>query len=164
MTIWCPFHLPLVWSQKGSAASSVLPKTHTHMPIYTHPSVLKITLYQLSRATLTAQQNTSETRQLTLCVCVCVLQMTPYYTAPLVQQMARDIKQDLASGFQFWPLDHCVYLTKWLITFLCVSMSTSAQETVTSTESLCWWDHMLAIMYHKDHSHFILSVTTILGP
>jgi len=77
----------------------VLPKTHTHAHTHTvtHPSILKITLIQLSRETLTAQQNTSETDSVCVCVCVCVTDDT-LYTAPLVQQMARDIKHDLASG------------------------------------------------------------------
>lgn len=115
VTIWCPFHLCAKPKRKCNRCAP----RHTYPYTHTHTSILKITLYQLSRVSNNTTKHLSRAASsLSFAlqwVCVSVLQMTPYYTAPLVQQMVADIKQEVAFEILVWPWDVQFYLTKWLM-------------------------------------------------
>lgn len=111
VTIWCPFRLCAKPKRKFWA---IVAHQDTHTYPYTHTSILKITLYQLSRVSNNTTKHLSRAASsLSFAlqwVCVSVLQMTPYYTAPLVQQMVVDIKQEVAFEILVWPWDVQFYL------------------------------------------------------
>ncbi len=139
----------------GVKKEVVLPNAHTHTHpshthtqahthTHTHTSILKITLYQLSRLSVTAQQNTSPARPANrhtrrMCVCVCVCYRRHLTTLHLLCSRWPETEHKIFSG------SLVLVLRSLCSSHQMANHVSTAHILVWSemcfTECFCWWSH-----------------------